>query len=85
MTATTYQTKTSYQIGTRDTFPRVVAHVGQLIEGAREGKRIEARYFELSRRSSAELARRGLHRPCTLAELMSQPVGRTPTGRQSNE
>ena len=40
MTTTSYQTKTSYQIGTRDTFARVVAHVGQLIEGAREGKRI---------------------------------------------
>jgi len=82
MAATTYQTKTSLQIGSRDTFARVVSHIGQLIEGAREGRRIEARYFELSQLSSAELARRGLHRSYTLAELMSKPVGRAVTDRQ---
>ena len=82
MAATTYQTKASYHPDTPDTLARVATHLGQLIEGAREGQEIEARYFELSRLSGAELARRGLQRPCSLAELMSQPAGRNPTDRQ---
>jgi hypothetical protein len=49
--------------------------VPQLIEGARDGQQIEMRYFELSRLSRSELARRGLHRPCELHELMSQHFG----------
>ena len=78
MAATTYQTKASYHPDTPDTLARVAT----LIEGAREGQEIEARYFELSRLSGAELARRGLQRPCSLAELMSQPAGRNPTDRK---
>ena len=82
MASTTYQTRASYHPDTPDTLARVVTHLGQLIEGAREGQEIEARYFELSRLSGAELARRGLQRPCSLAELMSQPAGRNPTDRK---
>ena len=82
MTSTTYQTKASYHPDTPDTLARVVTHLGHLIEGAREGQEIEARYFELSGLSSAERARRGLQRPCSLAELMSQPAGRNPTDRK---
>ena len=54
----------------------MAAHVSRIIEGAGEGRQIEMRYFELSRLSRAELARRGLHRPCELHELMSQYLGR---------
>jgi hypothetical protein len=82
MASTTYQTKAPYHTDTHDTLARVVTHLGQLIEGAREGQEIEARYFERSRLSSSELARRGLQRPCSLAELMSQPAGRNPTDRE---
>ncbi|HYC17681.1 MAG TPA: hypothetical protein VEC94_10775 [Pseudolabrys sp.] len=82
MAATTYQTRPSLQIDGRATLARFAAHIGELIEGAREGRRIEARYFELSRLSGADLARRGLHRPYTLAELISQPAGRAVTDRQ---
>jgi hypothetical protein len=82
MAATTYHPKVSYQTETPDTLTRVVDHLGRLIDGAREGQQIEARYFEMSQLSSAELARRGLQRPCSLAELMAQPAGRNPTDRQ---
>ena len=45
MATTTYQTKVSYHPDTPDTLARVVTHLGHLIEGAREGQEIEARYF----------------------------------------
>jgi hypothetical protein len=80
MAATTYQTKISYETDAPHRLSRVVSHLSELIEGAREGHQIEARYFELSQLSSAELARRGLQRPCSLAELMAQPAGHNPTG-----
>ena len=40
MAATTYQTKASYHPDTPDTLARVATHLGQLIEGAREGQEI---------------------------------------------
>jgi hypothetical protein len=73
---TSFQTSTPYVINASGAFALVAAHIGQLIEGAREGRQIEMRYFELSRLSRGELARRGLHRPCELHELMSQHFGR---------
>jgi hypothetical protein len=76
MTVTTFQTTTPDRTNGSDTLARVTAHIGQLIEGARDGREIAARYFELSQLSRAELARHGLNRPCELNELMSQPVGR---------
>jgi hypothetical protein len=76
VTTSSLQTNRSYVISASDTLARVAAHVGQFFEGAREGRQIEMRYFELSRLSRAELARRGLHRPCELHELMSHHFGR---------
>lgn len=75
---TSFQTRIPYETDASDTLTRMAAHIGRLIEGAREGRQIEMRYFELSRLSRAELTRRGLHRPCGLHELMSQHVGRAP-------
>jgi hypothetical protein len=73
---TSFQTSTPYVTNAPGALTRMAAHIGQFIEGAREGRQIEMRYFELSRLSRAELARRGLHRPCELYELMSQHFGR---------
>jgi hypothetical protein len=75
---TSFQTRIPYETDASDSLTRMAAHIGRLIEGVREGRQIEMRYFELSRLSRAELTRRGLHRPCGLDELMSQHVGRAP-------
>jgi len=76
MTATTIQAGTSHHpTGHSDTATRAEAYAGQFIAGVEEGREIAARYFELSRLSRAELARRGLNRPCDLSELMSQRYG----------
>ena len=74
MTAITIQAGTSHH-PTGLSAARVGAHAGQFIAGVEEGREIAARYFELSRLSGAELARRGLNRPCELNELMSQRYG----------
>ena len=72
MTAMIIQAGTSYHpTGFSDA--RIGAYVGQFIGGVEEGREIAARYFELSQLSRAELARRGLNRPCELSDLMSQP------------
>ena len=73
MTATTIQAGIFHR--PRVSATRVAAHPGQFIAGVEEGREIAARYFELSRLSCAELARRGLNRPCELNELMSQRYG----------
>ena len=74
MSATIIQAGTSYHpTGFSDTVTRIGAYVGQFIGGVEEGREIAARYFELSQLSRAELARRGLNRPCELSDLMSQP------------
>ena len=73
---TSFQTGTPYVANASGALTRKAAHIAQFVEGAREGRQIETRYFELSRLSRAELARRGLHRPCELHELMSQHFGR---------
>jgi len=76
---TSFQTTTCDVTGVSNTVTRMATHIGRFIEGAREGRQIEMRYFDLSRLSRAELARRGLHRPCELHELMSQHFGRALT------
>ncbi len=73
---TSFQTSTPYVVNASGAFTRAATHIGQLLEGAREGRQIGMRYFELSRLSRGELARRGLHRPCELHELMSHHFGR---------
>lgn len=73
---TSFQAGTPHHTSASEGLTRMAAHVSRIIEGAREGRQIEMRYFELSRLSRAELARRGLHRPCELHELMSQYLGR---------
>jgi hypothetical protein len=73
---TSFRASIPYHTGASDTLSRMATRVGEFIEGVREGREIEQRYFQLSRLSSAELARRGLHRPCELHELMSQHFGR---------
>jgi hypothetical protein len=40
----------------------MAAHIAELCAGAREGRAIEARYDELCRKSSAELAEMGMTR-----------------------
>jgi hypothetical protein len=76
MTATTIQAGTSYHpTGFSDIVTRVGAYTRQFIGGVEEGREIAARYFELSQLSRAELARRGLNRPCELSDLMSLPYG----------
>jgi hypothetical protein len=75
MTATIVQAGISYPTGLFNIATRAATYVGQLIGGIEDGREIAARYFELSRLSRAELARRGLNRPCELSELMSRPYG----------
>ena len=75
MTATTFQTSVPYRTSTSEFFTRVTAYVGRFTAGAKDGREIAARYFELSKLSHSELASRGLNRPCDLCELMSQRNG----------
>lgn len=63
MTDITYQTGVSgLTIGRYAYFARFAAWCGQVVEGAREGQQIAARYHALSQLSTPDLARRGLTR-----------------------
>jgi hypothetical protein len=75
MTATTIRAGTPYPAGLSNAATRAATYVGQFIGGIEDGREIAARYFELSRLSRTELARRALNRPCDLSDLMSQPYG----------